>query len=181
MTRPRQHLATGLVSLGLFALPAHALAGPDEGGGNFGLGAQVGNPTALTGKWFVAGSAHALQFGVGWAWLGPTGLGHNGRAHLDWTWHPGTLASNETFDLVPYVGLGIGSGLYGHRGHGNGRHPHAYLFGRAGVLGLAFHWQRVSMDTFLEGCWTPGVGFDHDDVNPLLLMGDFAVGARWYF
>ncbi len=192
-------LTLGAILAAALVAPANASAGPKKSeGGNFGLGGMLGNPTGGTGKWFIRGSAHAIQFGVGWAWLGPAGIGHAGRAHLDWTWHPGTLASNDVVDVVPYVGLGFGSGLWRQGRHGAGNkgcgdppfergycddlHYHAYAFGRAPVVGLALHWQEVPLDTFVEGAWTPGLNFDHEgDIDPLFLMGDFAVGVRWYF
>ena len=196
----RRTLALAPLGLALLA-PAVSEASPARGeetleGGNFGLGVMAGNPTALSGKWFINGSAHALQFGAGWGFWGPAGIDSHLRVHLDWVWHPGTFVSNDDFDLVPYIGFGIGSGMYAtgrHRGNYtcdgappfeddfcDNRHRHLYLFGRP-LLGMAFHWTRVPLDTFIEAAWAPGLRFDHDAVDPLFLLFDFAIGARWYF
>lgn len=158
---------------------------------------MVGNPIAFTGKWFIRGSSHALQFGAGYGWLWNLGLRHNARLHVDWVWHPGTFGSNDKVDVVPYVGIGIGSGVYidpRHRGshgcdddltnpgrHCRSGHAHGYVFGRGPIAGLALHFQNAPMDAFVEVAWTPGVDVQHNDLDPLFLMFDFAVGARYYF
>lgn len=190
----------GLIAGVLASSSTDARAAPKkekDGGGNFGVGGMIGNPIAFSGKWFIRGSAHALQFGTGYGWLWNFGIRHNARLHVDWVWHPGTFGSSEKVDVVPYVGVGIGTGLYHdprHRGshgcddglpdpprHCRKGHLHGYLFGRGPIGGLALHFQDAPLDTFIELAWTPGVDFQHSDVDPLFLMFDFAVGARYYF
>jgi hypothetical protein len=152
-----------------------------------GLGVLVGNPVAASLKVFLA-PKHALQFGVGYAWLmSPEEAGRKGtyRLHIDYAWHPGAIASNQVMDLLPYVGVGIGSGFFIERlpdpDGGAGRlraRPISFL--RLPVLGLTFHWQRVPMDTAIEASWTPAMIWlpsPHGDIK----FADFGVAVRYYF
>lgn len=155
--------------------------------GNVGLGVLLGNPLALSVKVFVR-PKHALSFGAGYAWLmSPEEAGRKGtyRLHIDYAWHPGAIASNNVMDLLPYVGVGIGSGFFvarvpapdGTRAHLRAR-PISFL--RLPVLGLTFHWQRVPLDTAIEASWTPAmiwIPAPHGDVK----FADFGVAIRYYF
>jgi hypothetical protein len=210
----RRLLLPSLLFATLAVVPAHAAAaGPakaeggnaDEGNGkdkdkdkrgkklreraqgNVGLGVLVGNPLALSVKLFVA-PKHALSFAAGYAWLmSPEDAGRKGtyRLHIDYAWHPGAIASNQVMDLLPYVGVGIGSGFFVARipaPSGTASHLRArpISFLRLPVLGLTFHWQRVPMDTAIEASWTPAmiwIPHPHGDVK----FADFGVAIRYYF
>jgi len=211
---PRLLLPAGALAL-LVSLPGHAQAGPrkkekksenveaeasSEGNaeddakgvrgrtkGNVGIGILVGNPLALSAKVFVA-PKHALSFAAGYGWLmSPEEAGRKGtyRLHIDYAWHPGALASNQVMDLLPYVGIGIGSGFFvaripapdGMSSHLRAR-PISFL--RLPVLGLAFHWQRVPLDTAIEASWTPAmiwIPAPHGDVK----FADFGIAVRYFF
>jgi hypothetical protein len=158
-------------------------------GGNFGLGVSLGDPMGVTGKLFLS-PQHALQFDFGWAPL------HHGGGDLAVTYlfHPATWASTSAFDFLGYLGVGVGLGIWGDGGYGHGgghnwdrNHGHGHTsFGflvRLPVLGLAFHWKKVPLDTALEGAWSPyfveGTGGHGARVG--LNHGDISFKVRYYF
>lgn len=71
----------------------------------FGLGLELGQPTGLTGKYFLNDS-NALDFGLGYIyhsyWYGDDGL----HFYLDYLWHPATLVSAQPFELPFFIGVG---------------------------------------------------------------------------
>ncbi|MBL4683172.1 MAG: hypothetical protein JKY37_01170 [Nannocystaceae bacterium] len=178
-----------LVTVTAIATPAAAAPTPKgkiKGkGGNLGVGFSLGDPMGASLKYFMHPN-HAIQADFGWA---PLHHG-NGRIGADYLWHPGTFASNSTFDFLPYIGVGVGMmfwarrycGRYyyhgrgyrydGNRECGNGG---AAMFIRAPVLGLGFHWKGAPLDTMLEGSWSPYL------VLPDLAHGDVSFKFRYYF
>jgi hypothetical protein len=53
---------------------------------------------------------------------------------------------------------------------------------RAPVLGLAFHWKPVPLDTVIEGAWSPFlVEATEDHAQVGLGHGDVSVKLRYYF
>ncbi len=152
-------------------------------GGNFGVGASLGDPMGLSAKLFLNPN-HALQFDLGWAplhWPGP------GRLGADWLWHPGTFVKSDVVDFLGYVGLGTGVAFWSNRraycSDYDGRYDRyrcsrgggAAWFIRAPILGLALHWQKVPLDTVLEGSWSPYI------VYWLPSQGDVSLKFRYYF
>jgi hypothetical protein len=187
-------LATSLAPTGAAAGPARpakaeVTTSTDEGGrGRVGLGVFAGNPAALSLKVFVA-RKHALQVDAGYAWLmSPEGAGRLGtvRGHLDWLWHPAIVASNATMDLLPYVGVGVGGGVFFTRtaaleeGENAVTRARPLAFLRLPVLGLSFHWQRVPMDTAIEASWTPAIAWTPGPRGEPA-FADFGVAVRYYF
>ncbi len=154
-------------------------------GGNFGLGLTMGDPLGASAKLFLH-PQHALQFDLGWAPL------HHGSGTFSFSylWHPATWVSTSVMDLVGYLGLGVGFGLWSDRvlhfaGHRNDGHSHTW-FGfllRVPALGLAFHWKKVPLDTAIEGAWSPFIveGSDGHGAFVGLAHGDFSVKVRYYF
>ncbi len=73
-------------------------------GRTFGVGLQLGYPTALTVKYMLRPD-QGLVAGIG----GFSGLAYTAAAlslHADYLWHPLLLASTEVFGLTLYVGGG---------------------------------------------------------------------------
>ncbi|MBC8069610.1 MAG: hypothetical protein IAG13_14830 [Deltaproteobacteria bacterium] len=123
----------------------------------------MGDPMGLSLKHFFT-TRHALQ--ADFAWL-PLHHGAGGIS-IDYLFHSRVIGSNPDVDAVGYIGGGLGVGLWGrntvagydgpHVGGGLADAPvHVGLMLRAPVLGLAFHWVRVPLDTCLEGAWSPFV------------------------
>ena len=167
------------------ASPALAAPTPNQEirgrGGRVGVGVSLGDPMGGSVKVFLKPN-HALQFDLGWA---PLHHG-DGRVGADYLWHPATLASNSTLDLVPYIGLGVGMGFWARRGRTfcRGSHRRGYCDGsgggvamllRAPIVGLGIHWKGAPLDTMLEGSWAPYI------VLPDLAHGDVSFKLRYYF
>ncbi|TPV96112.1 MAG: hypothetical protein B7733_06515 [Myxococcales bacterium FL481] len=173
---------------GASARPATAAPSPGKTlqsrtDGNLGLGVTLGQPTGLSGKYFLS-PQFAVAGAFGW------GYQYGGRVHADFAWHPGTAFDHDLVDVVPYVGVGAGLGLFHHQAHPwRRRHPehdvwnhsHGAMFLRLPVLGAAAHWQDLPLDTFVEFAWAPGVIVGNH--GPLFSgwAVDWAIGARWYF
>ncbi len=71
----------------------------------FGLGLELGEPTGLNGKYFLTKSG-ALDFGIGWIYRHYY-YGDGLNIYGDYLFHPVSLASNPTFELPFYIGLGL--------------------------------------------------------------------------
>jgi hypothetical protein len=177
--------------------------GGGGGKGNFGLGLSLGAPTGMTMKLFLHPN-HALQWNLGWM-----PLHHNsGGITMSYLWAPANFVSNSVMDFFGYLGIGFGAFLWTHRyywyhsgvchehggygwhchdadhddhGHYNDRHAHGGILWRLPVLGLAFHWKKVPMDTVIEGSWSPAMPEFVHGARVHLPHGEFSVKGRYYF
>ncbi|HUH01501.1 MAG TPA: hypothetical protein VML75_05865 [Kofleriaceae bacterium] len=129
--------------LAVLSVPASARADSFGSAGPFALGIVVGEPTGVSGKLFLDRGTHAIDFGIGF------GSGyyddHGTRVHADYLWHPSVVASNRTFDLPFYVGVGA---LLG-----NARHMGYRDRGQLGVrlpIGLDMYFRQAPIDVFFE-------------------------------
>jgi hypothetical protein len=182
-----------LLGAGLLFAPTPAEARPRpvkraskfQANKTFGLGGMLGAPTGLSGKWFV-GDSTAIDFGLG------TIYGYRDRhgmhTHADFLWHPVSLASASGFELPLY--LGVGGRLF------NGRRCYRYdrgvceltyrdytALGVRGPIGLAFDFNNIPLDIFVEAALVMDILFDYDDNREDRLYFDVngAVGVRYYF
>ena len=134
----------------------------------FGLGLMIGAPTALSGKWFY-GSSTAFDFGIGVyrRWRDRDGL----HFHFDHLWHPVSIASNSSFELPLYLGLGARV-LDFDDGGGN-------ALGLRAPVGVAFDFNNVPLDIFIEVALVVDIFLDRDDD----FDGDLnlALGLRYWF
>ncbi|MBK9037000.1 MAG: hypothetical protein IPL61_38075 [Myxococcales bacterium] len=148
----------------------------------FGLGIMLGSPTGLSGKYFV-GPSTAIDFGVG-------GIGCcRGRSgihlHGDFLWHPVNLTSTPPFELPLYVGIGGRFFSYEWR-HGDHYHDGSALGVRV-PLGIAFDFNNVPLDIFVELALVGDFLISRDDLNDnfdrtgLYVDVDGAVGIRYWF
>lgn len=169
------------------AAPSPSAAKATGSGGNFGIGLTLIDPMGATGKYFFDAN-NAVQFHLAYGGVLPKGgAGHGFRLGGDWTYHIATIATvDNVFDLIPYVGVGV-FGLVGRCWNG-GRWNTAERGGTCGgilfrtpVVGFTFHWKPLPFDTFIEGSWSPGIGFSPGGAFAALSSGDFALGFRYYF
>jgi len=173
-----------------FASPQEAQAAPSPSqqvsgkGGDTGVGMTLGSPLGFSLKHFM-GAPHALQWNVSW------GILHHGnfRTDLSYLWHPATIAKSSVVDLVPYLGFGMGFGIWswgrgwgyhGHRHH-DGRTTAVGILFRVPALGLALHWQKVPLDTVIEGAWSPMIEIWEGGAGFGANHGDIFLGTRYYF
>jgi hypothetical protein len=153
---------------------AHALPKRSGKGGDLGLGATIGDPAGATFKAFVH-PQHALEVGAG---FGVFHLGA-GRLHFAYQFHSRPMTSTDEFDLLGYLGVGVGVAVWAKRYIGLGGvddFKHVAFFFRAPVLGLAFHMKKLPIDVFLETAYSPLCG------PPITWWNvDFALGVRYWF
>lgn len=157
-----------------------------EANKTFGLGLMVGAPTGLSGKYFL-GASTALDFGIGTIYEYRDRRGFH--IYADYLWHPLSLASTDAFELPLYFGIG-GRFLRGSRCYVYDRnHFCDYYYrdyaalGVRGPVGIAFDFNRVPIDIFVEVALVVDFLVDHDPVYDDALYFDFngAAGVRYYF
>jgi hypothetical protein len=143
--------------------------------GTFGLGLELGGPTGLNGKYFLSDDG-ALDFGVGadgyaYRYHGRSGL----NVYLDYLWHPVALASNETFQLPLYVGLGGRIWAFDEDRYRND----VLAFGVRVPVGIAFDFNNVPLDIFIQ--LTPTLDFYRGYTDNAGFWFDFSAGIRYWF
>jgi hypothetical protein len=134
----------------------------------FGLGIIIGDPTGLSGKYFLA-PENAIDFAVGLGLL----HGKHLAIHADYLWHFQLDEwSSGRFDLYAGVGPKLGIRDKGGRGRGG---DGSVLLGARAPLGVAVMFLEAPFDVFVEvaaGLWiVEKVDFDLDA----------AIGARYWF
>lgn len=182
-------LVVALASAPVYAAPTaqgRARLPPNSKDRRTGIGLSLGDPMGLTLKHFFT-ERHALQADLGWL---PLHHGAGGLS-LDYLFHSRVIGDNPDVDAVGYIGGGVGFGLWGRTTVGGYDGPHVggaaaddpVHFGlmlRLPMLGLAFHWNTVPMDTCLEGGWTPFV-VEAKDTRFGPAHVNVAIKARYYF
>ena len=136
--------------------------------GTFGIGLQVGSPTAITVK--LAGPHESgLAFGVGAGFGYGSGFGASLWLHVDYLFHLATLLDGDGVDLGVYAGPGLFATIFG-RNYGFGYAGQPYLnnwdyvgFGIRVPIGLSLAFETFPLEVFLELdpalSLFPGLGF----------------------
>ncbi len=181
-------LRTLVIAAAVLAAPAVAQAqGPSH---PFGLGIMLGNPTGLSGKWYM-GKPFALQAGLGFVDddFDDGGDDDGFHLHVDVVWHPRVLARTPDFTLPFYFGVG-GRILNDEDryvcGPGGTRcgDDDTYIGVRVPV-GLLMDFNKVPLDIFLEIALVVDIiEFDDNDYvddNHDRVHLNGALGARYYF
>ena len=150
-----------------------------QSNGKFGLGLELGEPTGINGKLFVAPD-QALNFGIGDIYhnyyVGGDGL----HLYLDYLWHPIELASTDDFKLPFYVGVGGRVWFFDYNCPGAGPCDGASIFGVRIPVGVAFDFNNVPLDVFVQ--FVPTLDFYRDYANrDFALDIDFSLGIRYWF
>lgn len=127
---------------------------------NLGVGVMVGQPTGLSGKYWVSES-NAFAAGIGGHFIGPNdGL----SIHLDYLYHiDNTFQTNFRFPL--YYGFGARIRTESNK----------FGLGFRGVGGILFYPDSVPLDIFIE--LVPVFKL----LPKTILEIDLALGARYYF
>lgn len=147
-----------------------------EANKTFGLGLELGSPAGLTAKYFLSDS-NALQFGLGW---------YNGyyrdnfglHVYGDYLWHPVSLVSASAFELPLFVGVGLHFNNFEDR-RDRDRYYDAYGFGIRVPVGIAFDFNEVPLDIFLQ--LVPSINFYNGYRDDFGLWVDFSIGIRYWF
>jgi len=150
---------------------------------NFGLGFQIGDPTAITAKAFVGG-AHAFDFGLGFGGWGygwctdDTGrsyrcsdINHNFSFHMDYLYQENIV--NRTNRLDWYAGFG---GRLITSAYGRNELGHDVVVLARVPLGISAMFRRPDfLEAYLE--IAPAIVI----VPPLDFTIDVGLGVRAYF
>jgi hypothetical protein len=148
----------------------------------FGLGLELGEPTGLNGKVFVADRV-AIDFGLGWIYRH---YYYDDGVHIyaDVLWHPVSLVSSPAFELPFYVGLGLRYWDFEYCHQGVCGYD-ADVIGFRIPFGIAFDFNSVPLDIFFQ--LVPTIDFvdedyvdrrGDDDVHAGI---DASVGFRYWF
>jgi hypothetical protein len=147
----------------------------------FGLGLELGEPTGLIGKYFLAPS-HALDFGIGaWGYYGfrdRAGYAGGFNLYLDYLWHPISLVSAEAFELPFYVGVGGRFVSWDYNGPGNNGRDSA--LGLRVPFGISFDMNDIPFDFFAQFCYTADF-YDRYGGGGFYSDFGFSIGARYWF
>ena len=146
-----------------------------ESNKRLGLGLELGAPFGLTGKYFLQdGGDKALDFGIGD--IGPGYYGDRSGLHLygDYLWHPAVLTDNESFELPLYIGLGARYWDFDY-----GRATGAYALGIRAPIGVAFDFNNVPLDIFVQVAFV--LDFIHNYTHDIYPDADFSLGIRFWF
>ena len=181
MTARNLLLATFVAAL--FATAAQARPRPQghlggrafEANKTFGLGLELGAPTGVVGKWFFA-SDRALDFGIGdvYNYFNRAGL----HIYGDYLFHPTSLASNESFELPFYIG--IGARIWNFRDSGRPEPNDAFAFGVRVPVGVAFDFNNVPLDFFIQV--VPVLDFySGNAAHTVYIDFDASFGVRYWF
>jgi hypothetical protein len=172
---PRPSAAGGPVSVGAYGGRAVSPQGR-----TFGIGLQLGSPTALTIKYMLTGD-QGIVAGIG----GSPGYYFDGHfalsIHADYLWHPHVLAAAPPFRLSWYLGGGLQAlvfGVYGRRNYAGYSYFNGYdgfgLIGRV-PLGLDLAFTQIPFEIYVE--LVPAVV-----IFPYIGFGiGGAIGGRFYF
>ncbi len=157
-----------------WAAPSHAQVSPQ--GKSFGIGLQLGAPTAVTGKYMLT-PEQALVGGIG------AGLGWDVSLslHLDYLWHPTVLATIPPATFSWYVGGGAWLAFFAPGAPGFYYAPYYYFpqspvgVGARLPIGVDMAFRHVPFELYLEGVPTLAI-------FPRISFGlGVAIGARFWF
>jgi len=142
----------------------------------FGLGLELGAPTGVTGKYFLS-SDRALDFGVGalYSYYDRNGL----HLYGDYLFHPVSLVSTEDFELPLYIGLGARIWSFDNR-RGDGVVDSAFAFGFRVPIGIAFDFNNVPLDVFVQVVPTLDL-FSGYAAHSVYIDIDASFGIRYWF
>jgi hypothetical protein len=137
-----------------------------ESNKTFGLGIMLGEPSGISGKYFMSADT-AIDFGVG-SYYGYRD--HGLHVHADFLWHPAVIAKADAFWVPLYVGIGGRFLDHGNHGHVGARVP----------LGLALDFNNVPLDVFFELAAVLDIALNDDHSR---LYGDVSasIGIRYWF
>ncbi len=144
-----------------------------EANKTLGLGLELGAPTGVTGKYFVA-SDRAIDFGLGDIDYYGNRSGLN--AYGDYLWHPVSLASTDDFELPLFFGVGARIWDF----DDNVAHDSGFAIGARLPAGISFDFNNIPLDVFFQVSFVVDilVGYAPHDLYPAL---NASIGARYWF
>ena len=148
-----------------------------EANKTFGIGLELGDFAGITGKYFLSNGSNALQFGLG-GYAGYYRDYYGYHLYFDYLWHPVSLTSQPAFELPFFIGIGGRFWDFEDR-RINNRYDEAYAFGLRVPLGIAFDFNNVPIDIFLQ--LVPTLNFFSGYRDNFGFWFDFSIGIRYFF
>ena len=146
--------------------------------GTFGLGLELGSPFGLNGKYFLSDD-RALNFGIGWIYDRYYYDGRDGtNIYLDYLFHPFSITNNPTFQLPFFVG--VGGRIWNFSGC-NGCRDDGDAFGVRVPVGIAFDFNKVPLDVFIQLTFVADIFFNYDRGDRFGPHLEGSVGIRYWF
>jgi len=140
----------------------------------FGIGLQLGAPTAFVGKYYYADD-RAFAFGIGALgyYRGRDGI----HIHFDHLWHPVNLIQDSAFEMPLYIGFG--ARLFDFDDNDRDDFDGTALGVRV-PIGIIFDFNNQPLDIYVEVAPTLDfINYDNDDDVELNIGG--GIGIRYYF
>jgi hypothetical protein len=138
----------------------------------FGLGIQLGEPSGLTGKFYLGGRRNAIDFAIG-AYYADNGPWNDAiYAQAAYHWHLTELAHGNGVSIPFRVGIGgfFTSGYYRWSDR-----DYDVVLGARVPIGLDFDLDAAPVQFYAE------IGFQLTVAPPFRVGGDGAIGVRYYF
>ena len=146
--------------------------------GKFGLGLELGAPFGLNGKYFLSDD-RALNFGVGEVYDNYYDDRDGLHLYLDHLWHPLSITNQPSFQMPLYIG--IGGRFWSFDDGRRGIDDNGYALGVHAPIGIAFDFNKVPIDIFIQLAFTLDFFVDYyrDDRLGFHIEGSF--GVRYWF
>ena len=140
----------------------------------FGLGLQLGSPSALTGKIYLGGRTNALDFALGAYTYGYAYYADSIFAQVSYHWHVVELTSGGGVAIPFRVGVGgfLGTFRYGWY---RGVYASDLVVGVRVPIGLDFDLETAPVQFYVE------IAPEVTILPPLAVGGDGGIGVRYYF
>jgi hypothetical protein len=165
----RLSIAVGAALAATTFAVAPAVAQDEKGA--FGLGLIIGEPTGVSAKLYL-GDDTAIDAAIGGAVIG-----RGVQVHADFLWHPWIIASEASFVMPLY--LGIGGRLLDHD-RGRGEEDDLHLGVRFPV-GFLFDFKNIPIDVFIEVALIADFRGDDERHDKFGIDLNAGAGARYYF
>lgn len=148
---------------------AQAQGSVSRRGGEFGLGLIIGDPTGISGKYFLSQEL-AIDGALGFGFIG----GRHTKLQSDLLWHFG-VQRWPAAGLDLYVGVGPTLAFHDHHHHNDDHHNNELWIGVRGPFGAALSFNNAPFDVFLE------IAAELWLVQHANLDLDAALGVRYWF
>jgi hypothetical protein len=162
-----------MVTFALAALVSRAEATEIGSSRKFGLGIQLGEPTALTGKLYLGGRENALDFALGTRYDEDWGPDDSVFAQVSYHWHLTELTSGGGVAIPFRIGVG---GFLDTTDYGwDADWDEDFALGARVPFGLDFDLESAPVQFYVE--LAPEVFV----LPPIEFEWDAGVGVRYYF
>ncbi len=165
-----------MTMLALMAMSATTAEATEIGSSRqFGLGIQLGSPTALTGKLYMGGRQNALDFALG-TFYDNYGPYDSLWVHVSYHWHLVELTSGGGVAIPFRIGVGGFLNTFDYDYWDNDYYlDNDLAVGVRVPFGLDFDLESAPVQFYIE--LAPEITI----LPPLYILGDGGIGVRYYF